>query len=86
MFSPTDSDGTSDSSWWTVTMPAAKASAGCAKATSAAVDVKLAGVGWTAPARILMAVDLPEPLRPINAWTRPGANACEKSASANVPS
>ena len=24
MFSPIDSDGTSDSSWWTVTMPAAR--------------------------------------------------------------
>ena len=84
MFSPIDSEGIRDSSWWTVTTPEAKASCGEAKLAGLPPTRRVPSEGWTTPARIFTRVDLPDPFLPIRACTLPGAKSWLKRESASV--
>ena len=58
--------------WYTVSMPACRASTGLLKTTLLAVQQDLALVRLSAPDRHLISVDLPAPLSPMMASTSPG--------------
>ena len=72
MLSAMLSAGDSARFWYTVSMPAVRASMGERKLTGVPLMRISPASGVTAPASALMSVDLPAPLSPITARISPG--------------
>ena len=67
-------------SWWTVWMPARRASSGVAGANGSPPTSTVPPEAPIAPERILISVDLPAPLVPMRPTTSPAATSKETSA------
>ena len=85
MLSATDRSGISDSSWKTLTIPAALAAAGSGKLASRPASNIRPVSGATTPAIILIRVDLPAPFSPRMACTRPAWTSRSAFSSARTP-
>src|SRR5262249_38142557 len=76
---------TRPSSWYTVSIPASRASSGLANLTGfPATRISPASGGWT-PDRHLISVDLPAPFSPTSAVTSPSSAQSETPSSAVTP-
>ena len=71
MFSTTLRLSASMKCWCTMPMPAAMASVGDLKCTSAPFTVMVPSSGWCIPYRVFISVDLPAPFSPTMAWMVP---------------
>ncbi len=88
MLSATDRAGNTAAFWCTKCRPWALAELGVVWLLAVVVPATSMvppGSPWYTPARILMRVDLPDPLPPSRAWIWPRATSKETSISARVP-
>ena len=71
--------------WWIVATPIALASLGLDQRTDSPFHEMRPSVGWIAPDRILINVDLPAPFAPKRPCTWPGAMSRSTPRRATVP-
>ena len=84
-FSAIERLGSTVSSWNTVWIPAAFASAGLSKLMARPSSRIWPVSGGNRPEAIFMRVDLPAPFSPMNAWTSPATRSNRAPSSASTP-